>query len=112
MASREPDAGAVAATAEREGTTLRLRGALNLGSVPGLQAVCRKAVSAAGLQVDLAQATEVDSSVLALLLALRRDTEGTGGTFAVQNAPAALRTLARLYGVEFLVDNAAPPVQA
>ena len=93
---------------ERDGTHLRLTGPVTLATVPGLHEACFAAVAAAGLEVDLAAATVVDSSALALLIALRRAVEHAGGAFTVRAVPDALRTLAGLYGVEFLIDNAAP----
>lgn len=96
------------ARVEREGQLLRLSGPVNLTSVPGLHAPCLAAAAAGALQVDLADASAVDSSALALLLDLRRATEAAGGQFELRNPPAALRTLAELYGVGFLVDNRAP----
>lgn len=96
------------ASVVREGTQLRLRGPVTLASVPALHEPCFAAVSAAGLVVDLADAGPVDSAALALLIALRRAVEAAGGVFRVDAVPAALRTLAGLYGVDFLVDNATP----
>jgi anti-anti-sigma factor len=89
---------------------LNLRGPLNLGSVPALQKACLEAAGAGGLVVDLADSTAVDSSALALLMSLRRAVELAGGHFELRNPPAALRVLGELYGVGFLVDNAAPDV--
>ena len=96
------------ARVDREGQLLRLSGPVNLGSVPELHAACLPAASAQGLVVDLAAATSVDSSALALLLDLRRAVETAGGRFELRNAPAALGTLADLYGVGFLVENRTP----
>ncbi len=100
--------GSNATTIQREGTLVRVQGPVTLGSVAGLQTLCRPAVSAAGLQLDLQGATTVDSAALALVLALRRDTEALGGKFEVRNVPAAVVTLAGLYGVGFLADNSVP----
>jgi len=97
-----------AASVEREGTLLRLRGPLNLASVPTQYAACLPAAGAAGLIIDLAEAEPVDSSALALLIGLRRAVEEAGGHFQVRNVPDALHTLAGLYGVGFLIDNTLP----
>ncbi len=93
---------------EREGQLLRLSGAVNLASVPALYTACLAAAGADGLAVDLAQASSVDSSALAMLMDLRRVVEAAGGRFEVRNPPAALGTLADLYGVGFLVENRKP----
>ena len=108
MMSSAPHGAAAEATVERHGTLVQVQGPVTLASVPALQVLCQPAVSAAGLQVDLQQVTTVDSAALALLLALRRDTEALGGQFEARNVPAAMSTLAGLYGVGFLVDNSVP----
>ena len=97
-----------AASVERDGTQLHLRGPVTLASVPELQGPCVAAASAAGLSLDLSGATTVDSSALALLIAVRRAVEAAGGVFEVRAVPEALHTLAGLYGVNFIVDNSAP----
>lgn len=56
--------------------------------------------------VDLAAVSEVDSSALALLLAWLRRAKAQGARLEVRAAPAALLTLARLYGIEGLVPTA------
>ena len=91
-----------------EGQHLRFTGAVNLASVPALHAACLPVAGAAGLSVDFAAAGAVDSSALALLIDLRRAVEQAGGAFRVENAPPALKTLAALYGVGFLIDNTKP----
>lgn len=93
---------------ERDGQTLRLQGPVNLASVPELHAACLPAAGAAGLTIDLAAAGAVDSAALALLMDLRRAVEAAGGRFELRNPPAALATLADLYGVGFLIENRTP----
>lgn len=88
---------------------LHVREAVTFDTVPALDRRRASLAGAAGLDVHLAEAGAVDSSALAWLLALRRDTEAAGGRFTVHGVPQALRTLADLYGVTFLVDNAQPP---
>jgi len=93
---------------KREGQVLLLSGPVNLASVPALHAACLPAAGAEGLAVDLAGATSVDSSALAMLMDLRRIVETAGGHFEVRHPPPALGTLADLYGVGFLVENRVP----
>lgn len=93
---------------DRQGKVLKVSGAVSLATVPALLVTCLPAASADGMVLDLAAANPVDSSALALLIALRRATEAKSGVFEVRSAPAALHTLAGLYGVDFLIDNKAP----
>ena len=53
--------------------------------------------------VDLGGVTEMDSALLALLLAWVRDAQSRQRALSFANAPASLRTIARLYGVESLL---------
>jgi len=53
--------------------------------------------------VDLGEVTEMDSALLALLLAWARDARGRERALSFANAPASLRTIARLYGVQGLL---------
>jgi phospholipid transport system transporter-binding protein len=54
-------------------------------------------------QIDLANVDVFDSSLLALLLDLRRDAASEGQTLGIHNAPAKLVQLATLYGVSELI---------
>jgi phospholipid transport system transporter-binding protein len=54
--------------------------------------------------VDLAEVSEMDSALLALLLAWLRDARTREQTIAVANPPESLRTIARLYGVDRLIS--------
>jgi phospholipid transport system transporter-binding protein len=58
------------------------------------------------LIVDAAALRRFDSSVLALLLALRRDSQSAGRRFAVRALPERLRALAVVYGVAELLPVA------
>lgn len=61
--------------------------------------------------VDLGEVTEMDSALLALLLAWLRDAQSRDRPLEFANPPESLRTIARLYGVDgFLqVGSAAAP---
>lgn len=62
------------------------------------------AAAAAGvLDVDLAGCTTFDSSLLAVLLELRRQASAVGARCRVHHAPVNLRTLAALYGADALL---------
>lgn len=53
--------------------------------------------------LDLAEVNEVDSSAIALVLALLRRAEEHSIVLRCENVPVNLRSLAALYGVETLV---------
>jgi phospholipid transport system transporter-binding protein len=83
-------------------------GPVNLSTVSALSSMLLAAATPDGMVVNLTGVTEVDSSSLALLIAARRAVEAAGGVFEVKEVPDAIKTLASLYGVNFIVDNAAP----
>ena len=56
--------------------------------------------------VDLAEVTELDSSLLAVLLAWLREALRLGGRLEFNNLPEGLATMARLYGVVELLPSA------
>lgn len=67
----------------------------------------RQARAGAGdLVVDASGLHRFDSSVLALLLAIRRDGQAVGRRFAVRALPERLRSLAVVYGVADLLPAA------
>lgn len=86
----------------------RAEGPLTLATVPGLYSHWIAAAGPSGMALNLAAVTDVDSSSLALLIATRRAVERAGGQFEVREVPGAMRTLAQLYGVDFIVDNLNP----
>ncbi len=53
--------------------------------------------------VDLGGVTELDSSLLAMLLAWLREAKGRKAEIAFANLPQGLETIAQLYGVEGLL---------
>lgn len=87
---------------------IRPEGPINLTTVPALSVSWVALASPEGIKVNLSAATEVDSSSLALLIGTRRAVEAAGGVFEVQHVPAAMKTLANLYGVNFIVENTRP----
>jgi len=56
--------------------------------------------------IDLAGVTELDSSLLAMLLAWLRAAAQAGRTLRLDNLPGGLITLAQLYGVDELLPSA------
>lgn len=55
-------------------------------------------------QVDCSKLTQVDSAAVAVLLAWQRDAAGRGQSLAIVGVPAQLAELAKLYGVDSLVQ--------
>ncbi len=81
------------------GDRLQVRGPLTLETVPALYTAL-DSLAPPLRRVDLQAVERVDSSALAWLLALCRLAEGGSPTF--ENPPQNLRTLARLYELDFL----------
>ena len=87
----------------REGERLLLSGAVTLGNVAGLLEEGRRHVDEGVRTVDLGEVTEMDSALLALLLAWLREARAHDATLEFERPPEALRTIARLYGVDALI---------
>jgi len=117
-----------AATLTRARGRLELAGDLTGGSVPGLfaqtprfdaesaaeSAAADASAEPAALRIDLRAVGEVDSSGLALLLHWRGVAARSNARLTFTGAPAQLREMAKITGVETLLDlatsgaNAAP----
>ena len=86
----------------REGDQLKVAGPLNIGSVTTL--LTQSGGMLAGVTVvDLGGVTEVDSAAVSLLLEWRRQAQNPALHFS--NLPAALKSLADLYGVTDLIPQ-------
>ena len=95
-------------SATASGEVLQLTGALSFETLPGVLEQSA-AFAARGdlpdrLTIDFAGITGVDSSAVALLLEWRRQAQRLGKALAFVNLPANLLALARLYGVEELIQ--------
>ena len=91
----------------REGERLLLSGAVTLGNVAELLEEGRRHVAEGVRSVDLGAVSELDSALLALLLAWLREAQARGASLEFLRPPEALRTIARLYGVDALIAVAA-----
>jgi phospholipid transport system transporter-binding protein len=89
-----------------ENGRLLLSGPVTLANVGALLEEGRRHLAEGAATVDLKEVTELDSSALALLLAWLREAKAAGRAVAFANLPAALKTIARLYGVEDLLPAA------
>ncbi|HET7198913.1 MAG TPA: STAS domain-containing protein [Burkholderiales bacterium] len=87
----------------REGERLLVSGAVTLGNVAQLLDEGRRHVEEGVRTVDLGEVTEMDSALLALLLAWLREAKARERTLQFTRLPEALRTIARLYGVDTLI---------
>jgi phospholipid transport system transporter-binding protein len=90
----------------REGRRLVVSGPVTLANVAGLLDEGRRHLDEGVRAVDLGEINEMDSSLLALMLAWMRDARARGGELVFVNLPESLKTIARLYGVESLLPVA------
>ena len=87
----------------REGARLVVSGAVTLGNAASLLEEGRRHIAEGVQTIDLGEVNEMDSALLAMLLAWLRDARSRGKTLAFVNLPESLRTIARLYGVDRLL---------
>ena len=92
----------------REGRRLIVSGPVTLANVTRVLEEGRRHLEEGVQSVDLGEVTEMDSSLLALLLAWLRDAKARQQQVSFTNLPASLQTIARLYGVDHLLPVAAP----
>lgn len=103
-------------SATAEGEVLRVTGALDFQTLPGVIAAAEKYVARPDLPqrltIDLSGVTGVDSSAVALLLDWRRRAQERHIALEFSHLPEALLALADLYGVADLIrcaGNGAAP---
>jgi phospholipid transport system transporter-binding protein len=87
----------------REGARMLVSGAVTLANVAALLEEGRRHLAEGVQTVDLAEVSEMDSALLALLLTWLRDARLQGRSLGFANLPQSLRTIARLYGVNDLL---------
>ena len=90
----------------RDGTTLMLSGPVTLANVAQVLQEGLQQIREGARIVDLGGVTELDSSLLAMLLAWLREARLRRSEIAFANLPQGLETIARLYGVEGLLPSA------
>lgn len=92
----------------RDGTRALVSGPATLANVRALLEEGRSQLQSGVRTFDLGGVTELDSSLLAVLLAWQREARAANVALAVEGLPEGLATIARLYGVEeFLSAGAA-----
>jgi phospholipid transport system transporter-binding protein len=87
----------------REGPRMLVSGPVTLANVTALLDEGRRHLAEGVQTVDLAEVSEMDSALLALLLAWLRDAKAREQPIAFTHPPASLLTIARLYGVDRLL---------
>jgi phospholipid transport system transporter-binding protein len=99
---------------EKNGSLLRVSGAVTVESVNALLTESATAFAADGsyadlsgsnLEMDLSGVTEADSSAIALLFEWMRRSRGRNANLVFTNMPANLTNLAALYGVVELIPQ-------
>jgi phospholipid transport system transporter-binding protein len=87
----------------REGARLVISGAVTLGNAAALLEEGRRHLAEGVQTVDLGEVNQMDSALLAVLLAWLRDARAGERPLAFVNLPESLRTIAQLYGVDRLL---------
>lgn len=83
----------------REGDRLFIAGPVTLANVTKTLEDSLAQLRAGASVVDLSEVTDLDSSLLAAILALVREARATSRKLVLANLPEGLQTLAALYGV-------------
>ena len=89
----------------REGERAVVSGPVTLSNVRALLEEGREQLKAGVRTIDLGEVTELDSSLLAVLLAWQREARAANVALVVERLPQGLETIARLYGVEALLSG-------
>jgi phospholipid transport system transporter-binding protein len=93
----------------RDGGRILVSGPVTLANVAAVLDEGRRHFDEGVRTVDLGEVTEMDSSLLAAMLAWLRDAKSRERELVFTNLPESLRTIARLYGVDTLLPvNASP----
>lgn len=91
---------------QAEGVRLSLSGPLTVATVAAVAEAGREQVATGDRVVDLSGVTHVDSAALALLLSWLRAARAAGRQLSIDQAPAALVSLASLYDVDSILPLA------
>jgi phospholipid transport system transporter-binding protein len=89
----------------RDGTRMLISGPVTLGNVAAVLEEGRRHVADGVQTVDLAEVSEMDSALLAVMLAWLRDAKVREQALTFANLPESLRTIGRLYGVDRLLPT-------
>ena len=89
----------------RDGPRMVVSGPVTLANAASVLEEGRRHLADGVRTVDLAEVSEMDSALLALLLAWLRDAQAREQRLAFTNLPESLRTIAQLYGVDRLLPT-------
>ena len=89
----------------REGARMVVSWPVTLANVAAVLEEGRRHLEDGVESVDLAGVTEMDSALLALLLAWMREAKSRNRSLTLANPPQALSTIARLYRVDTLLGH-------
>lgn len=87
----------------RDGRRMVVGGPVTLANVTRVLEEGRRHLEEGVRTIDLSEVTELDSSLLAAMLAWLREAHLREHEITFTNLPEALRTIARLYGVDGLL---------
>ena len=90
----------------RESGRIVVSGPVTLANVASVLEEGRRHLEEGVRTVDLGEVTEMDSSLLAAIVAWLRDARRAGRELGFANVPESVRTIARLYGVDELIPAA------
>lgn len=93
----------------REGDRLIVGGPVTLANVTEVLGEGLAQLGSGVRTVDLGEVTELDSSLVAALLAWMREARRHDTELGFVNLPEGLTTIARLYGVDQLLPTGAAP---
>jgi phospholipid transport system transporter-binding protein len=104
MSMRDPSPDPAAGfSADASGARWTYAGSLTFANASGVFARAAAVALPSAGEVDLSGLVAVDSSAVAILLALSRRAQEEGGSLVFTRVPPALRALADLYSVEDLL---------
>ena len=95
----------------RDGPRITVSGPVTLANAAAVLAEGRQHLADGARTVDFGEVTEMDSAALALALAWLREARAAKREVTFANLPEALRTLAKLYGVEELLPLSSSPTR-
>ncbi|HUS12369.1 MAG TPA: STAS domain-containing protein [Pyrinomonadaceae bacterium] len=90
----------------REGDRMLLSGPITLQNVTSQLGEGLVHVRSGAVTIDLGGVTDLDSALLAAILAWIREAHRLNNPLVIENLPEGLQTLAQLYGVEQLLPVA------
>lgn len=85
---------------------MMVTGPVTLANVGALLEAGRQLMQSGATSIDLGEVTELDSSLLAVVLCWMREARAAKGGLRLERAPEGMSSLAALYGVDALLSGA------